>query len=58
MLVVAARHPHPLPAGVSIKVMGTVEFPGIGEAPDVVPWRDGADLLLQQLSRHKPIDRV
>ena len=38
--------------------MGTVEFPGIGEAPDVVPWRDGADLLLQQLSRHKPIDGV
>ena len=56
--VAAAPHAHPLPAVEPVLVGWLPELSGPREAPERVPGGDGADLLAQQLSRHKPTDRL
>ena len=58
LAVAAASHSHPLPAPEPVHVARLPELPSPREAPDRVPGGNSADLLAQQLSRHKPAHRL
>ena len=58
LTVAAAPHAHPLPALIPVHIARLPELPRPCEAPEPVPGGNGADLLAEQLSRHKPADSL